>query len=62
MKKEVLLKVIELYQLKKTTYELTDNKEKYLLVEEAGNSKKNKLNHQQDYRATLRMHLKFFSS
>ena len=64
MESESLLKVIELLSVKLiNTREINDNTENLITVNETGEYKKTKLNHQQDYRIPLRrIHLELFPS
>ena len=51
LESESLLKVIEFLSVQQiNTREINDNTEKFITVKEASKNKKNKLNHQQDYR------------
>ena len=51
MESESLLKVIELLSVQQiNTREINDNTENFITVKETGKNKKNRLNHQQDYR------------
>ena len=54
MESESLLKVIELLSVQQiNTREINSNTEKFRAVKETGKSKKNKPNHQQNYRIPL---------
>ena len=51
---ESLFRVIELLSVQQiNNHEINRNKEKFITVKETGKSKKNKLNHRQDYRIPL---------
>ena len=54
MESKSLFKVIELLSVQQiNTREINDNTEKFITVKETRKNKKNKLNHQQDYRISL---------
>ena len=54
MESESLLKLIKVLPVQQiNTSENSDNTEKFITVTETGKNKKNKLNHQQDYRIPL---------
>ena len=63
MESESLLKVIELLSVQQiNTREINDNTENFITVKETGKNKKNKLNHQQDYRIPQKNSFELFPS